>query len=466
MAIKTVVIEFDPKSLSDAILRLEQDRVIDLVLWLIDPRTRHLAHPSTIPMTFENLMERYNRMSLANFPQEYYQEALSYLYPFINITNRWIPSTEISDYLHLFHLLLHIWHKIFKEAQAELLLIQDAPHGPIQYMAYVMAKLMGVKVIVTEPACFTTDSFLCYSAVERIGMDYLNCDLGFEKKDIVVTMGIGKTPFYMRGKIKSTLISGRVRLMTIVKSFFSLKSCREYYKKHGPLFLYKVGEKIGYRMIELYLTSWFRMHRNDACQAVDFQKAYVYFPLHLQPEKTTDVLGGIYEDQLLALERLSRLIPSDWKIYVKENPKQSYYKRSELFFLRCSYIDNVVFVPPETDTFELTRNSQFVATINGTVGWEAITAGKKVLCFGYAWYRSLVGAIAYTENLTFDDICNYSFCQEDVSKSMEAFSKSLFPGVISDMTNAYELNPNFSIEENNEKVYRSLKMAILHYDDR
>lgn len=36
---------------------------------------------------------------------------------------------------------------------------------------------------------------------------------------------------------------------------------------------------------------------------VDFNKKYVYFPLHLQPEMTTDAIGGIYRDQILAIER-------------------------------------------------------------------------------------------------------------------------------------------------------------------
>ena len=34
----------------------------------------------------------------------------------------------------------------------------------------------------------------------------------------------------------------------------------------------------------------------------------------------------------------------------------------------------------------LIRQAELVATVTGTVGWEAVNAGKHVLVFGYPWY--------------------------------------------------------------------------------
>lgn len=163
-------------------------------------------------------------------------------------------------------------------------------------------------------------------------------------------------------------------------------------------------------------------------KSVDFTKKYVYFPLHLQPEMTTDVLGGKYVDQLLAIEKLRNMLPDDWYIYVKENPKQKSYMRGRYFFERLSLIANVVFVDRTIDTYKLMESAQFVSTITGTAAWEAITGGKNALIFGRAWFDHFPGIFRFEEIESIQEILQYRISHDDIQKETNKLRRKLIKG--------------------------------------
>ena len=146
---------------------------------------------------------------------------------------------------------------------------------------------------------------------------------------------------------------------------------------------------------------------------------------------TTSTLGGRFSDQLLAIEKLVDIIPENCFIYVKENPKQTGQMRSPNFMKRLLSTKNVRFLPSYIDTNTLIDNSVFVATITGTVGWEAIRKGKNVLVFGLAWYRSLTGAIQYYEDITYEDICEFTLHHELLEQNSGYLLSRSHEGLIS-----------------------------------
>jgi len=129
----------------------------------------------------------------------------------------------------------------------------------------------------------------------------------------------------------------------------------------------------------------------------EFEKPYLYFPLHYQPENTSCPLGEAFVDQFLIVDVLSRCAPTDWKIYVKEHTSQWHPKlhgecsRSTDFYDRVTALPNVQLVPVTTPNFELIDHAHAVVTITGTAGWEAVVRGRPVLLFGHAWYKFCEG---------------------------------------------------------------------------
>ena len=462
-AIKTLVVDFYPAHLRNAIVRLEQDHIIDIKYWLIDEEGKYAGEQNMHTSALERLIEEYKNGERIDIAEHIYETGYQYLYSFINIDNRWKPNTETCTYVHDFNMLFRMWYHIIQCNQIELLLMGNAPHGPVPFMAYVVAKALDIKIIITEQEWFEKDRFMCFRSLDLIGCDYLDQDFGYDAITPEMMGGFQKTPFYMNYIPDEILDSGRFRIFPTLKRWLRPHVLQSKLKKYNDMLLYRIFEKLGYRVIEFYLDKRFRKHRNDQCQAFDQSKRFVYFPLHVQPEMTTDTLGGIYEDQLLAIERLAQLLPDNIYISVKENPAQTYYKRGEEFFTRLFSIPKVVLVTPETNTYDLIEHAEFVATITGTAGWEAITAGKKCLCFGYAWYRSLAGIIRYTANTTYEDILQYSFTKEEFDRSYDRFYRSLFPGIVAGDFFSI-LKDDFSPEMNNAEVYSSLQLAIEHYD--
>ena len=178
----------------------------------------------------------------------------------------------------------------------------------------------------------------------------------------------------------------------------------------------------------------------------------------MQPEMTTSAIGGVYVDQLLAIERLSRHLPPDMKIVVKENPKQTAYQRPHSFFERLAAVPNALLVPSDCDTYRLIRDSDLVATVTGTAGWEAINLGKPTLVFGKAWYESLPGVIKYSSALDIAGMVGFPIDKLAVEKTYRDLMGRAYPGIIS--SPYFKLSPGLNIARNNALVADALGKVI------
>ncbi|WP_133245480.1 capsular polysaccharide export protein, LipB/KpsS family [Pelagibaculum spongiae] len=157
---------------------------------------------------------------------------------------------------------------------------------------------------------------------------------------------------------------------------------------------------------------------------------FVYFPLHYQPEMTTSALGGVFSDQVLAIEVLHEKLPIGWKIVVKENPIQTFQYRDDRFFKRLKMLQNVVFSSTSVDSKWLISKSQITATITGTALWEAVRMQKPTLMFGRAWYEGFEGITPYHPNLKLDELASATISINQLEQDFQIFIEKCYRGVI------------------------------------
>lgn len=123
----------------------------------------------------------------------------------------------------------------------------------------------------------------------------------------------------------------------------------------------------------------------------DLNLPFVYFALHFQPELTTVPMGGKMADQYLVAELLLAAFSPEVKIYIKEHPNQNSLGRGPGYYDQFPSSDRLVFISQEVSTFSLQHGCLAVATLTGTVGFEALWFSKPVLMFGYGYYRDAPG---------------------------------------------------------------------------
>jgi len=361
----------------------------------------------------------------------------------------------IHEYLNAFNLLTDYCCSLLLDNKIELLIISRMPHTGADYLMYLSAKYLGIPVIMFEQTRFP-NRFFYLNSIEDLGyfdecVESTSFDYRFSLdefqwsnlKDISYVKDFG-LKYLEKGDP-----SGNVDLDHIVEILLG-DSQFDVFQRINALFNYVSSKQ--FEMLQAQHT----IEEAD----IDQNKPYVYFPLHYQPELNTSIQGGIFCDQLLAIERLSQMIPDDWSIYVKENPVQEEFMRGELFYRRFAQIKNARLVSREVSTDSLINASQFVATVTGTAGWEGICVGKKALVFGNAWYIKLPGVFNYNKGVLLEEILEYQIDRGRLENAVTDLLRVSYPGVIDHVWERWV--KGFSKEDNLQLINKSIAEIIGH----
>jgi len=114
----------------------------------------------------------------------------------------------------------------------------------------------------------------------------------------------------------------------------------------------------------------------------------VYFPLHMQPEFTTDVRAPFAANQLAVVENIAKSLPPGYRLIVKEHPGMK-GERPLDYYRSIQRLYNVQLVSSTCDSHDLILAAEVVITITGSTAWEATLYEKPVITLGRTCYESL-----------------------------------------------------------------------------
>ncbi|MEM9431194.1 MAG: hypothetical protein AAGA32_17085 [Pseudomonadota bacterium] len=349
-------------------------------------------------------------------PQGHHQDLWTFVQQFLRrdpaFANNPHRLANALDYADYFHILSDMMARELRSRNVDTVLFFNIPHLAYDTVLYQQARALGLRTLILTQSLFQA-RFMSLRRIEDLGRlppcaDVSSPALGISGEEALDL-------FYMPD--------------TQTEALGAALNAKDWLNLLAYIFLKEPGllrrpARVGAlarRMTELKcrFPSWrdpfarfFHVSQFDYFETLaefepveaDVTRPYVYAPLQMQPEMTTSALGGRYHDQVLALEALSKILPPDVAIYVKENPKQGAFMRGPLMWHRLRRIRNLTVLPSGADTNELIKNALCVATVTGTAGWEAIRRGVPAVVFGQAWYGDFPGVTRYREDVAFDEI--------------------------------------------------------------
>ena len=430
MAVRTIVYNFIREQAA-VIEELVERQVIEVLEWFSYP-----PHGTVNITEFADV--RYNLDDSYGRGEDIYEQVYETYSTFLDMHQRRFPHFQntLYDSQTAFNMQFGVVVKLLATQSPDLVLFGNIPHGGHDLLLYEVAKALGIRTLVLFqiPICAR---FFILENIEDLGRPN-NHESG--SGEPIENPPEVSTPVYMRRR-RATLKSMLLKIRRRIRFYGSLSAMAQ-------------------RAREARYSRYLRR----ATRPLPDDRRLIYFPLHLQPEMTTSAMGGVYGDQVLAIERLARKIPPDVLIGVKENPKQSAFQRPQSFFQRLNAIPNAMLVSSSLDTYELIRRAVAVATVTGTAGWEAINLGKPVIVFGHAWYEALPGVIKYDQGFTFDKVLNVRIDRKSVVDGYRRLLRYSSPGVV--QSAYFGLQPDVGIEKNNELVASGVARVISQIQDR
>ncbi|MDT7831118.1 hypothetical protein RQM59_01935 [Flavobacteriaceae bacterium S356] len=189
-------------------------------------------------------------------------------------------------------------------------------------------------------------------------------------------------PGYMKNAINSSKLE-----FVFIKEFF-IRFKRYYFsnKHRFDLFSRNPFELSSFKIKKIFNAKRIDFSHKRVFDQVKKEDKYFLFPLHMQPEASTLILAPFYVNQKDCIVNISKLIPPDTYLYVKEH-KSALGQHSLKFYKELKRHPNIKVISYRENMFELIHNSLGTINLSSTVGLESLMIKKPTVLLGDVFYN-------------------------------------------------------------------------------
>ena len=187
---------------------------------------------------------------------------------------------------------------------------------------------------------------------------------------------------------------------------------------------------------------------NNLLKKIDYNQKFIYFPLQLEPERSTLIPATFYTNQLNVITNIAKSLPIDYQLFVKEHPMQKIRGwRETSFYKTIDELPNVELIHPAISNEKMLEKCDIAITIAGTTGLEAALYQKPAIVFTDTIYQSLPSVHRLKSLEELPEAINESLKKEvsisDINDFINLLERNSFPFN----------NTELSIKINNEFFY-------------
>lgn len=414
------------------------------------------------------LLSKLEKKYSINFWYTAYTERL--FYPKINLYNKF----NRSQILYLFQQECKFFEQVLDEINPDYLIISTITQHHM-FLLYQICKHKGIKVLTMEPI-HIGGKWVITSTIDR------HIDLEeYEKFRHTSHKSFKELQNYL--KEFKPLVQGhkditRHQTSKIAKikaaSNFLVKSnpTEKHFAVYGKTktTVFKKGTARAQQSKKNIRKEFIDKH---FIKKIDPYDKIIYYPLTYEPEKSILLGSPFYTNQVALISNISKSIPVEYTLYVKEHPGMDEQGWRDIFYYeQLLDLPNVKLIHPSVSNDELVKRCLLAMTIRGTVGLEAAFYEKPAINFNFnSGYSELASVQTITDIEELPQAIRNSFNRKvnlhDVNKYLDYMNKISFDYDHTDFTSEFSKKFNFQVGYLHKVIIEPNEMLsfLSEYDD-
>ncbi|MEZ9740437.1 hypothetical protein AB4283_10315 [Vibrio splendidus] len=338
----------------------------------------------------------------------------------------------------LFYNLFNYYYDLVRDENINVLIASEAPHSSVGMVIYGICEILEIPryhlvASGVAPLLHVAKDFYGTTIdVERNDNDMMSIYKPVVSEYVNSFINTPEEPGYMVNQKK---YDDKKSKNSVLKFFELLGKGVRYSKKKRLKTTYTINKKffkddnsrgilaqINVDAIHSRLENAYMSKVTPVSLDVD----YVFYPLHYEPERTSNPDGGHYYQVYDALVALRSFVPLSVPIYVKEHYSQftrmlpGHRGKSPYLYDVLSDLPNVHLIDPRMNSVQLVKQALLTVSQTGTACLEAACYEKKSIIMGDTWFFGTPNVYRFDDLESFEELLSYK------ARSRQEVVESLF----------------------------------------